>query len=311
MPRSATTCATRSPTRPRRSSSPPPRAAAIHERIIELPEGYDTIVGERGYKLSGGEKQRIAIARVLLKDPRILILDEATSALDTVSERLIQARLREPDGGPHHDRHRPPAVHDPARRPDRRLRARPDRRARHACRAARQGRGLRAALSRAVRRPRTRRCGPSTPIEPDEPDARRPDAADHPPPPSALREADRCPPSSRSTSVTTAGCFSMPTPGTGRTSPSMTRRRQGGSPVETVLAALAACSAMDVVRSRSRSASRSSRYEIHVRGSQRDEYPQIYTGSSWSTRSSARAVSRRRSAAASSYRRRSTARSTR
>jgi ATP-binding cassette subfamily B protein len=70
------------------------RAAAIHERIIELPDGYDTVVGERGYKLSGGEKQRVAIARVLLKDPRILILDEATSALDTVSERLIQAALQ-------------------------------------------------------------------------------------------------------------------------------------------------------------------------------------------------------------------------
>ena len=70
------------------------RAAAIHERIMELPDGYDTVVGERGYKLSGGEKQRVAIARVLLKDPRILILDEATSALDTVSERLIQAALQ-------------------------------------------------------------------------------------------------------------------------------------------------------------------------------------------------------------------------
>jgi ATP-binding cassette subfamily B protein len=69
------------------------RAAAIHDRVLELPEQYDTVVGERGYKLSGGEKQRVAIARVLLKDPRVLILDEATSALDTVSERLIQAAL--------------------------------------------------------------------------------------------------------------------------------------------------------------------------------------------------------------------------
>ncbi|HZP89901.1 MAG TPA: ATP-binding cassette domain-containing protein, partial [Actinomycetota bacterium] len=70
------------------------RAAFIHDRIMELPEGYDTVVGERGYKLSGGEKQRLAIARVILKDPRILILDEATSSLDTTSERLVQEALR-------------------------------------------------------------------------------------------------------------------------------------------------------------------------------------------------------------------------
>jgi ATP-binding cassette, subfamily B, bacterial len=69
------------------------KAANIHDRIAELPEGYDTVVGERGYKLSGGEKQRLAIARVILKDPRILILDEATSSLDTTSERLVQSAL--------------------------------------------------------------------------------------------------------------------------------------------------------------------------------------------------------------------------
>ena len=69
------------------------KAAAIHDRIMELESGYDTVVGERGYRLSGGEKQRMAIARVVLKDPRVLILDEATSSLDTRSERLIQSAL--------------------------------------------------------------------------------------------------------------------------------------------------------------------------------------------------------------------------
>ncbi|XP_049449856.1 ATP-binding cassette sub-family B member 6 [Epinephelus fuscoguttatus] len=68
-------------------------AADIHARILELPQGYDTEVGERGLKLSGGEKQRVAIARTILKEPRIILLDEATSSLDTQTERNIQASL--------------------------------------------------------------------------------------------------------------------------------------------------------------------------------------------------------------------------
>jgi ATP-binding cassette subfamily B protein len=69
------------------------RAAFIHERIMALEHGYDTVVGERGYRFSGGERQRLAIARVILEDPPILVLDEATSALDTESERIVQQAL--------------------------------------------------------------------------------------------------------------------------------------------------------------------------------------------------------------------------
>ena len=69
------------------------KAANIHDVIMSFPKGYETMVGERGYRLSGGEKQRIAIARVLLKDPPVVILDEATSAMDTTSERIVQATL--------------------------------------------------------------------------------------------------------------------------------------------------------------------------------------------------------------------------
>jgi ATP-binding cassette subfamily B protein len=69
------------------------RAAQIHDLIASLPDGYDTQVGERGYRFSGGEKQRIAIARTMLRNPPVLVLDEATSALDTETERQVQLAL--------------------------------------------------------------------------------------------------------------------------------------------------------------------------------------------------------------------------
>ena len=107
----------------RRSARPRPQAQ-IADFIDSLPDGYDTPVGERGLKLSGGEKQRVAIARTILKAPPILILDEATSALDTQTEREIQAALDRVSRRPHDAGHRPPPVDRGQRRRDHRPRGR-------------------------------------------------------------------------------------------------------------------------------------------------------------------------------------------
>ena len=129
------------------------RAAQIHDVIAALPDGYDTLVGERGYRLSGGEKQRIAIARMLLKSPAIVILDEATSHLDSENESLVQAALDAALQRSHLDRDRPPAVDDHERGRDPRRRRRPHHRTRQPRRAARRGRPLLRAVPHARPRP--------------------------------------------------------------------------------------------------------------------------------------------------------------
>ncbi len=107
------------------------RAARIHDLLASLPEGYDTVVGSRGHRFSGGEKQRLAIARTLLRNPRILVLDEATSALDTETERAVQQAFDTLAAGADDDHRRPPPLDRPRRRPDRRPRPRPGGRAGH------------------------------------------------------------------------------------------------------------------------------------------------------------------------------------
>ena len=94
------------------------RAAHIHDFIASTPKGYETMVGERGLKLSGGEKQRVAIARTLLKNPPIMIFDEATSALDSANERAIQAELQSAAQGKTRAGHRAPPLDRGRRAPD-------------------------------------------------------------------------------------------------------------------------------------------------------------------------------------------------
>ena len=102
---------------PRREIIAAARAASAHEFILRLPDGYDSLVGERGQFLSGGERQRISIARALLVNPCLLILDEATSSVDTETEREIQLALENLVEGRTDHRHCPPAEHIAPGRP--------------------------------------------------------------------------------------------------------------------------------------------------------------------------------------------------
>ena len=125
---------TRCQRRPR--SRPRPRPPAPSGFIDELPDGYDTVVGERGLTLSGGQRQRIALARAILTNPRILVLDDATSAVDAATEEAIHDTLRDADGRPHHDPHRPPPLDAAAGPAHRGHRPRPRGGPRHPRRAA-------------------------------------------------------------------------------------------------------------------------------------------------------------------------------
>ena len=142
--------------RQRRGGRAAAATAQIADFVDSLPDGYATEVGERGLKLSGGEKQRVAIARTVLKAPPILILDEATSALDIHTEREIQAALDRVSARPHDAGHRAPPVDGRPRRRDHRPRRRPHRRARHPRRAAPPERPLRLDVEPPARRRRGR-----------------------------------------------------------------------------------------------------------------------------------------------------------
>ena len=140
--RSTTTSPTAGPTPRREEVEQAATLARIHDFIMALPQGYETTVGERGLKLSGGEKQRVAIARTILKNPHILLFDEATSALDTRTEQEIQRSLEEVSRGRTTRGDRPSAVDHRQCRRDRRARSRPGRRARPPWRAAGEERPL-------------------------------------------------------------------------------------------------------------------------------------------------------------------------